>query len=32
MVRGARTIGFEAAYTDSAAAVKRKFNRGYRPG
>lgn len=32
MVRGNRTIGFEAVYTDSAPVVKRKFNRGVRDG
>ena len=32
VLHGAKTIGFEAAYTDSALAVTRKFNRGARDG
>lgn len=32
VLHGEKTIGFEAAYTDSALAVTRKFNRGARDG
>jgi hypothetical protein len=32
MVRGERTVGFEAVYSGSAPAVKRKFDRGTRDG
>lgn len=32
VLHGATTIGFEAAYTDSALAVTRRFNRGARDG
>lgn len=32
VLQGVKTIGFEAAYTDTALAVTRKFNRGRRDG